>query len=77
MNCQMKQLLVFKLDSWQVEHLNILRKFFEEHQFVQFATTGLLLKNCMTSKDHAQAVKLANDWMGLDPQARTQIKACR
>uniref|UniRef100_A0A7S0QT70 Importin N-terminal domain-containing protein n=1 Tax=Cryptomonas curvata TaxID=233186 RepID=A0A7S0QT70_9CRYP len=37
---------------------------------------GLLLKNCMTSKDHAQAVKLANDWMGLDPQARTQIKSC-
>ena len=31
----------------------------------------------MTSKDHAQAVKLANDWMGLDPQARTQIKTCR
>ena len=39
--------------------------------------SGLLLKNCMTSKDHAQAVKLAKDWMGLDPQARTQIKTCR
>mmetsp|Transcript_41446 Transcript_41446/g.110904 ORF Transcript_41446/g.110904 Transcript_41446/m.110904 type:complete len:733 (-) Transcript_41446:53-2251(-) len=37
---------------------------------------GLLLKNCMTSKDHAQAVKLANDWMGLDPNTRTQIKTC-
>jgi len=36
---------------------------------------GLTLKNFMTSKDHAQAVKLANDWMALNPEVRGKIKA--
>eukprot|EP00286_Rhodomonas_abbreviata_P024991 CAMPEP_0181308270 /NCGR_PEP_ID=MMETSP1101-20121128/11366_1 /TAXON_ID=46948 /ORGANISM="Rhodomonas abbreviata, Strain Caron Lab Isolate" /LENGTH=898 /DNA_ID=CAMNT_0023414627 /DNA_START=90 /DNA_END=2786 /DNA_ORIENTATION=- len=38
------------------------------------ALAGLSLKNFMTSKDHAQAVKLANDWMNLNPDVRTAIK---
>eukprot|EP00283_Hemiselmis_rufescens_P010191 CAMPEP_0173432662 /NCGR_PEP_ID=MMETSP1357-20121228/10379_1 /TAXON_ID=77926 /ORGANISM="Hemiselmis rufescens, Strain PCC563" /LENGTH=901 /DNA_ID=CAMNT_0014397289 /DNA_START=64 /DNA_END=2769 /DNA_ORIENTATION=+ len=36
---------------------------------------GLTLKNFMTSKDHAQAVKLANDWMALNPEVRSKIKS--
>eukprot|EP00960_Hanusia_phi_P018336 540786-Hanusia_phi.AAC.1 len=39
------------------------------------ALAGILLKNYMTSKEHQQAVKLANDWMSLNPEIRNKVKA--
>lgn len=35
---------------------------------------GLNLKNHLTSKDNQQAARLANDWMALPPELRTQVK---
>lgn len=38
------------------------------------AQAGLILKNHLTSKDHAQAEKLANDWMALNAEVRQRVK---
>mmetsp|Transcript_2838 Transcript_2838/g.6384 ORF Transcript_2838/g.6384 Transcript_2838/m.6384 type:complete len:900 (+) Transcript_2838:48-2747(+) len=58
-------------------HLFLLSHELQDETSPNFQTrslAGLTLKNFMTSKDHAQAVKLANDWMALNPEVRGKIK---